>query len=83
MQPPHCTKASGVAVEWTTFDTGPLQERLFREASLSETTIDVGFVLNTQAVPRTAALFEPLDPYHGPGSRSRRRTMCFPGSSAA
>ena len=27
---------SGTAVQWTTFDTGPLQERLFREASLNE-----------------------------------------------
>ena len=26
---------ANVPVEWTTFDTGPLQERLFREASLS------------------------------------------------
>jgi multiple sugar transport system substrate-binding protein len=54
---------SGLAVQWTTFDTGPLQERLFREASLNETTVDVGFLLNTQAVPRVAQLFEPLDTY--------------------
>lgn len=54
---------SGAAVQWTTFDTGPLQERLFREASLNETTVDVGFLLNTQAVPRVAQLFEPLDAY--------------------
>ena len=52
-----------VAVQWTTFDTGPLQERLFREASLGETSVDVGFLLNTQAVPRAAALFEPLEPF--------------------
>jgi multiple sugar transport system substrate-binding protein len=57
------TQATGTPVEWTTFDTGPLQERLFREASLAETTFDVGFILNTQATPRTAALFEPLDAY--------------------
>ncbi len=57
------TKASGVAVEWTTFDTGPLQERLFREASLGDSSVDVGFILNTQAVPRIAGLFEPLGPY--------------------
>ena len=43
---------SGTAIQWTTFDTGPLQERLFREASLGETTVDVGFLLNTQAMPR-------------------------------
>ena len=57
------SRQSGVAVEWTTFDTGPLQERLFREAALGETAVDVGFILNTQAVPRTAELFEPLDAY--------------------
>lgn len=57
------TRAGNPAVQWTTFDTGPLSERLFREASLSETTVDVGFVLNPQVVPRVAALFEPLDPW--------------------
>jgi multiple sugar transport system substrate-binding protein len=57
------TKATGLAVEWTTFDTGPLQDRVLREASLSEGAIDVAFVLNTQAVPKVAALFEPLDPF--------------------
>lgn len=56
-------QANGVTVQWTTFDTGPLQERLFREASLGETSVDVGFVVNTQVVPRAASLFEPLDEY--------------------
>src|SRR4029450_12769017 len=46
------TQATGTPVEWTTFDTGPLQERLFREASLAETTFDGGFILKTQATPR-------------------------------
>jgi multiple sugar transport system substrate-binding protein len=55
------TKQTGAPVEWTTFDTGPLQERLFREAALGDSSVDVGFILNTQAVPRTAELFEPLD----------------------
>jgi multiple sugar transport system substrate-binding protein len=55
------TRAGNPAVQWTTFDTGPLSERLFREASLGETSVDVGFVLNPQVVPRVAALFEPLD----------------------
>ncbi|WP_291298292.1 ABC transporter substrate-binding protein [Elioraea sp.] len=57
------TRAGNPAVQWTTFDTGPLSERLFREASLGETTVDVGFVLNPQMVPRVASLFEPLDPW--------------------
>lgn len=50
-----------VGVDWVTFETGPLQERLFREASLRETTIDIGFLLNTQLTPSTANLFEPLE----------------------
>jgi multiple sugar transport system substrate-binding protein len=57
------SEKSGVTVQWTTFDTGPLQERLFREASLNETSVDVGFLLNTQAAPRVSQLFEPLDEY--------------------
>jgi multiple sugar transport system substrate-binding protein len=57
------SRRTGIAIEWVTFDTGPLQERLFREASLRETSVDIGFLLNTQAVPRVATLFEPLDEY--------------------
>lgn len=57
------TQRTGTQIEWVTFDTGPLQERLFREASLPETSVDVGFVLNTQATPRAASLFEPLDAF--------------------
>jgi len=34
-------------VEWVTFDIAPLKERLYREASLAETNVDIGFVLNT------------------------------------
>ena len=40
-----------------------MQERLFREASLGETSVDLGFVVNTQVVPRAATLFEPLADY--------------------
>src|SRR6185312_14509835 len=57
------TKATGVPVQWVTFDTNPLAERLMREASLAETSVDVGFLVNTQIVPRIGALFEPLDPF--------------------
>ncbi|MBL8698355.1 MAG: extracellular solute-binding protein [Alphaproteobacteria bacterium] len=51
------------AVEWVTFDTGPLWERVQRETSLREGAIDVAFLLNTQITPRAATLFESLDPY--------------------
>ena len=54
-------RARGTGVQWTTFDTGPLWERQQREATLPQTTMDVGFVLNTQVAPRAAQLFEPLD----------------------
>ena len=57
------TKRTGNAIEWLTFDTGPLKERLFREASLMETTIDVGFLLPPQATPSIGNLFEPLDAF--------------------
>lgn len=55
------SKATGAGVNWVTFETGPLHDRLFREASLSESTVDVAFLLNTYATPRVANLFEPLD----------------------
>lgn len=55
------TRQTGVAVNWVTFEIAPLEERLYREASLAQTSVDVGFVLNTQATERMARLFEPLD----------------------
>lgn len=55
------TRRTGAAVNWTTFDIVPLQDRLFREASLNETSIDVGFLLNSRATPRAAELLEPLE----------------------
>ncbi len=57
------SKTTGVGVEWVTFEIAPLEERLYREASLPETNVDIGFVLNTQATERMARLFEPLDPF--------------------
>ena len=40
------SKRNGIAIEWVTLDTGPLHERLFREASLGSTGIDIAFLLN-------------------------------------
>ena len=57
------TERTKIQVEWVTFDTGPLWERLQRETTLSETTVDVAFLLNTTVTPRVAGLFTPLDPY--------------------
>lgn len=57
--------ATGIGrVEWLTAGTDPLQDLLFREASLSQSTIDVGFLLNTHIFPRITGLFDPLDGYH-------------------
>jgi multiple sugar transport system substrate-binding protein len=54
---------NSVGVEWVTMDTGPLHERLFRELSLGETSIDIAFLLNTNAVQSVTALLEPLGPH--------------------
>ena len=55
-------KRTGTTLNWVTLETDPLHERLFREASLSQTSIDVGFLVNARAMPRVAPLFEQLDP---------------------
>ena len=48
-------------IEWITFNVQDVHERLFREASLGETGIDIGFVANRYFRPQMANLFEPLD----------------------
>ena len=55
--------AAGAEPAWTTLDIGPLQDRLFREASLPATEFGVGFLLNSRATPAAATLFEPLGPW--------------------
>ena len=42
-------------------DVNAIHERLLREATLQATSLDVAFLLNGRAVPRTLKLFEPLD----------------------
>lgn len=59
---PWC-KAAGAEITWTTLDSNPLQDRLFREASLGQTTFNVGFVVDNRMTPQIAGLFEPLDGY--------------------
>lgn len=55
-------KQSGATVNWVTFgDVNAIHERLLREVTLGETTIDVAYLLNGRAVPRNLRLFEPLD----------------------
>ena len=50
-------------ISWTTFDTGPLQDRLLREASLGETDFGVGFLVNNRATAAAASLLQPLDAF--------------------
>lgn len=48
-------------ISWTTLDSNPLQDRLFREASLSETDFNIGYVIDNRMTSQIASLFEPLD----------------------
>ena len=55
-------KQSDTTINWVTFgDVNAIHERLLREVTLAETSIDVGYLLNGRAVPRNLKLFEPLD----------------------
>ncbi|MGK9232273.1 extracellular solute-binding protein [Inquilinus limosus] len=56
-------EANKVEISWTTLDSNPLQDRLFREASLGQTGFNVGFVIDNRMTPQIAGLFEPLDRY--------------------
>jgi len=52
---------AGADVNWTTFDTNPLQDRLFREASLDRSDFGIGFLVNSRATKDAAKLLAPLD----------------------
>ncbi|WP_332681082.1 ABC transporter substrate-binding protein [Bosea sp. (in: a-proteobacteria)] len=56
-------KANDAELAFTTFDSNPLQDRLFREASLKETDYGVGYLIDNRPTAQIAALFEPLDAY--------------------
>ncbi|KRE13093.1 transcriptional antiterminator [Bosea sp. Root483D1] len=56
-------KANDAEIAFTTFDSNPLQDRLFREASLMETEYGVGYLIDNRPTSQIAALFEPLDAY--------------------
>ena len=53
--------SNDAAIAFTTFDSNPLQDRLFREASLTETDYGVGFMIDNRPTSEIASLFEPLD----------------------
>jgi multiple sugar transport system substrate-binding protein len=54
---------NNVTLNWVTLNIGPLHDRLLREMSLGETSVDLAAVLNTRVVPDVARLLEPLDTY--------------------
>lgn len=55
--------ANEAEVVWNTFDSNPLQDRLFREASLNATDFNVGYIIDNRPTSQIAAMFEPLDDY--------------------
>jgi multiple sugar transport system substrate-binding protein len=66
-------KAGDIAGEWAsannrqlefiTFPTVALHERLFREASLASTTINLAIIADRYCTPRISSLFHPLDDF--------------------
>ncbi|MHA6691261.1 ABC transporter substrate-binding protein [Devosia sp. A449] len=52
---------TGVNLNWIAADIAPLHDRLMRETSLSSTSIDVGFILDSYATQAALSGFEPLD----------------------
>ncbi len=56
--------AQKTEINWITLgDVAAISERLLREITLSETTLDLAYLVNGRAIPRTLALFEPLDAF--------------------
>jgi len=54
---------NGATIEWLTFGVDATNERALREASLTQGSIDVAFVLNGLVGPQYAHLFEELQPW--------------------
>lgn len=55
-------KRNNVKLNWITGNIDPIHDRLFRELSLNEASIDLAFVINKFQTPRISTLLEPLDP---------------------
>jgi multiple sugar transport system substrate-binding protein len=56
-------KAHNVTLNWITADIDPMHDRLLRELTLPQGSIDVAFVINKYATPRLTRMLEPLGPY--------------------
>ncbi len=50
-----------VKLNWVTADIDPMHDRLLRELSLRQTSIDLALIINKYATPRMSRLLEPLD----------------------
>ncbi len=78
-------------ISWFTLDVTPIHERLYRELSLGETSIDLAYAVNTAIAPRLLRQLEPLDafmaatPLEDPGdiSPGMMRAVTFEGSLRA
>lgn len=55
--------ANDVETVFTTFDSNPLMDRLFREASLPETEFGVGYMVDNRPTSEIAKMFEDLAAY--------------------
>lgn len=53
----------GTDLEWITLDLNSIHDRLFREASLGDSEVSFGFLVNARATPDALQLFEPLDEF--------------------
>ena len=51
----------GAKLNWVTGNIDPIHDRLGRELSLAESSVDLAFIINKFHTPRIAALLEPLD----------------------
>ena len=56
-------EAHGTDLEWITLDLNAIHDRLFREASLSDSEVSFGFLVNARSTPDALQLFEPLDDF--------------------
>ncbi len=54
---------NGAEIEWLTFDVAGIHDRLYREASLSSTAVNVGFAANLYFTPEFDRMFMPLDDF--------------------
>ena len=50
-------------IEWVTLGIADIHAKVFREATLDKTSIDIGFVMSEYFSPDVANLFHPLDEY--------------------